>query len=249
MKVLVVEGDARATQEVVTALERSAQEVVRGLNRDDAKQLIHTHDGQLVVLVAVPFQSWQLQLLRELRGWDRPPYTLVTALENADLIALLEAGADVACLHPAPEGLLDAHLRAFVRRKDQSAQEVAVPEVIQIRDLSIDNARYEVRFAMTQLPVTPAEFRILAALGRRPGKVVPTSALFREALGYDVSPQQAKDILKVHVRRIRNKIREAGGSTDYIWNIRGFGYLLERRSHTRGELLGSVEDEEEATAN
>lgn len=245
MKVLVVEGDARATEDAVAALERTGQEIVRGLMRDDAKQTIHAHDGQFVALVAVPFQSWQLQILRDLRGWEHPPYCLTAAMEDADLVALLEAGADAGCLYPLSDGLFEAQIRAMVRRADKTAGEPLVPEVIRIRDLLIDNARYEVRFTDAPLPVTPAEFRILAALGRRPGKVVPTTTLFREALGYDVSAQQAKDILKVHVRRIRNKIRDAGGSTDYIWNIRGFGYLLERRSQQRGDPVGSVEEEEE----
>jgi DNA-binding response OmpR family regulator len=116
---------------------------------------------------------------------------------------------------------------------------------VTIRELTVDNARYQVAYAGTRLALTPAEFRILASLARRPGRVVPTETLSGEALGSPPGVRQAKDVLRVHVRRIRNKIREAGGSTDYIWNIRGVGYMLERRTSSGRALRRGAEEEEE----
>lgn len=250
MKVLIVEGQRQATDDVFTALKRTEDAVVRGGNRENATRLIHTHDAQIVVLIAVPFQSWHVQLLRDLRGWERPPRSLViTAPEPSDQITLLESGADACLPYPLAPGLAAAQVQALSRRARAEAVEAAVPDIVRVRELSVDFSRYEVSFAGEVLAVTPAEFRILACLARRAGKVVPTAMLFIEALGYEVSGQQAKDILKVHVRRIRNKIRDAGGDPDYIWNIRGFGYLLERRARGRQTYEGDAEEPEEAASS
>ena len=67
--------------------------------------------------------------------------------------------------------------------------------------------------------------------------------LFQQAHGYEVSGQEAKDILKVHIWRLRNKLIAAGPDCDIIRNVRGFGYLVDRRA-SRGQ-----DDETDADAD
>jgi two-component system, OmpR family, response regulator MtrA len=104
------------------------------------------------------------------------------------------------------------------------------PEMLTIRNVTIDFQRFEVRSDGGTLTLTPTEFKIIAHLARRPGKVVRHTELFREVHGYDASEQEAKDILKVHIWRLRNKLTAAGADGDCIANVRGFGYLLDRRN-------------------
>lgn len=236
MKVVVVEGRRGATDEITAALRDGDRQVFRGATRDTAKSVIHARDPQLLVLVAIPSLPWQSQLLSDLLTWEHTPYALVIAADQSTegVITLLRSGADAVCPYPLPPGLFEAQLAALARRASVPLQEPPIPEIVTIRDLTVDNARYQASFAGNRLNVTPAEFRILASLARRPGRVVPTDTLSVEALGNMEGGQSAKDTLKVHVRRIRNKIREAGGSSDYIWNIRGVGYMLERRAPAPG---------------
>lgn len=248
MKVLIIEGQQQVTDDVAAALAVTDFTVVRGLDRENATSLIHRHDSQLLVLVAHPFQGWQLQLLRDLQSWQPPPRCLaITGEEPSDVIALLEAGADAYCTYPLQQGLCAAQMLALSRRVISEDRDAALPDTVHVRDLTVDFLRYQVRFESEPLPVTPAEFRILACLARRAGRVVPAAVLFKEALGYDASAQQTKDILKVHVRRIRNKIRDAGGSADYVCNVRGFGYLLERRARAATSFEPDEDDIDEAS--
>jgi DNA-binding response OmpR family regulator len=245
MKVLIIEGPPEETDAVEAALNRPEYELVRGLVRETATSLIHKHDAHLIVLVALPFQGWHLQLLRDLRTWQSPPYSLAIAgSDPSDSIALLEAGADACCAYPLEAGVCAAQLLALERRARAGIESAPAPDTVRVRDLTIDFTRFHVTLGGAQLLLTPAEFRILSTLARRAGKVVPASVIFREALNYDASSQQSKDILKVHVRRIRNKIREAGGADDYLCNVRGFGYLLERRAQPP-DPFASEEPEEE----
>lgn len=230
MRVLVVEGGQAPTDDVVRRLS-SQHDVIRGATREGAKSLLHALEPQVVVLVAVPYQEWHPELLSELQSWERTPETIAVATsDRLERITLLEAGADVCCSYPLEDGYLEAQVDALGRRATAPMAESPIPEVVTVRELTVDNARYQVTYAGTRLALTPAEFRILACLARRPGRVVPTETLSTEALGNSAGAKQAKDVLRVHVRRIRNKIREAGGSSDYIWNIRGVGYMLERRA-------------------
>jgi DNA-binding response OmpR family regulator len=255
MRVLVVDGKPGPTEELAQRLSAADHEVIRSPHRESVKETIFAYEPQVVVVVAVPSQGWHLELLGELQGWEHTPYTVVlTPPEDPNAIGLLEAGADVCCDYPSPAGYFEAQVAAVGRRAAVARAEQPIPEIVTIRELTVDNARYQVSFAGSRLALTPAEFRILASLARRPGRVVPTDTLSTEALGSAPGPRQAKDVLRVHVRRIRNKIHEAGGSADYIWNIRGVGYMLERRaSAARGATTeqepGVLDDDEEETVS
>ena len=249
MRVLVVEGGQGPTDDIVRRL--SAQhDVIRGATREGAKSLLHALEPQLMVLVAIPFQEWHPELLSELQSWERTPESVAVAgADRIERITLLEAGADACCAYPLEDGVLEAQVAALGRRGNAPRTESPIPEVVTIRELTVDNARYQVTYAGTRLALTPAEFRILACLARRPGRVVPTETLSTEALGSSTGQKQAKDVLRVHVRRIRNKIREAGGSSDYIWNIRGVGYMLERRASRARRLAAENEEGDELEAD
>ena len=252
MKFLFVEGQHHAVDDIALELGHQEHTVIRGVLQDNAKTLIRAHEPDVVLLIAIPFQDWHIQLLRELQGWEQPPWCLALTRPEQDVIVpLLRAGADAYCSDASTPSICAEQVLALARRATQRVVSERLHEVVRVRDLVVDFARYEVTFLGTPLAMTPAEFRILGFLVQRAGRVVSATTLFREALGYDVPPQQARDILKVHIRRIRKKIREVGGTTDYVCNIRGFGYLLERRTRERA-LASDDEDfetEEEATAS
>lgn len=237
MKVVTVEGQTQPTADVVTDLKRQDDTSVVRISHDNMS-MIFTHDPNVLILVAVPFQGWQLQFLRALRGWQRPPLCLaVTRPDPADAISLLEAGADAHCSYPIAPGLCAAQALALGRRSQAQKRNTEATETICIRDLTIDPARCQVSLAGEPLPMTPTEYRILACLASQPSKVVPIPTLFQGALGYAAPEDQERDIIKTHIRRIRQKIHDAGGPSDYVCNIRGFGYLLERRGKTRDSVM------------
>lgn len=147
--------------------------------------------------------------------------------EDARAVMALKAGADCYLSKPVNPELFRAQLEALFRRAPRTSSQ---PESVTIRGLTLDFARKEVRVKGELIPVTPAEYRLLACLVGRPGKVVSSSDLLREMSGYDCSEQEAQEIVKVHVSRLRNKIDKDPTQPSYVLNVRGFGYMLERRS-------------------
>lgn len=148
---------------------------------------------------------------------------------SGESAGLLRAAVDAVLPAQASAALIAAQLCALARL-------MALPPVtaergaITFRNLTIDLARRQVRAGGRVVPLTPTEFRILAQLARRPGQVVTHAEIFREVHGYEASELDAKNILKVHVWRLRSKLAEAAPGQSPIVNVRGFGYMLERRA-------------------
>lgn len=76
------------------------------------------------------------------------------------------------------------------------------------------------------LDLSPTEFEILAHLVRRAPQVVSPQELIREVQGYDSDQWEASEIIRQHIYRIRQRIKEATGRTDIVRTVRGVGYTL-----------------------
>jgi DNA-binding response OmpR family regulator len=77
--------------------------------------------------------------------------------------------------------------------------------------------------------LTGIEFDILAALARRPGRVVPRDLLLSEAGRNDVTVSDRT--VDVHVSHLRRKLGDDPRTPTLIKTVRGVGYVLatERR--------------------
>jgi DNA-binding response OmpR family regulator len=168
-----------------------------------------------------------LQALRTRQA--RVAVAVIGALDENAAAELLRTQADVILPPDTPIAVIAAQLQALARLI-ALAPRLEEPDTITVRNMTIDLARREVRAGGRVIPLTPTEFRILAQLARRPGRVVTHAEIFREVHGYDATEQEAKNILKVHVWRLRSKLAEAAPGRSAIVNVRGFGYMLERRA-------------------
>lgn len=138
----------------------------------------------------------------------------------------LTAGFDLWLAGATPAAVVAAQAVALCRLLAAVRQPVA-RAALQVGPFLIDAQRIEVTAAGQVLPLTPTEFRIIASLARAPSQVMLHRALFRDVHGYDATEQEARDILKVHIWRLRNKLVAAGIGGGHIAGVRGFGYLLE----------------------
>jgi two-component system OmpR family response regulator len=162
------------------------------------------------------------------RERPRVPLLLWAPGEPTLLTDALDGGFDLWLPYQTPVAAVAAQVRAVCRllKPDRATPQL---ESLMVRNVTIDFQRFEVRSDGGTLTLTPTEFKIIAHLAKHPGRVVRHTELFREVHGYDASEQEAKDILKVHIWRLRNKLAAAGADGDCIANVRGFGYLLDRR--------------------
>jgi two-component system KDP operon response regulator KdpE len=182
----------------------------------DTERLIAQFDPDLVVLAIDPRQDDDLALVR---GVSRACHAAVMVLapgpHTNGLSLALEAGADV-CL------------------RDTDGDDG--PSLITVRDLELEFDRCQAVREGETIPLTPTEFKILAFLARNAGKVVSPVEILRAVQDYTYSDREAQEIVKVYIRRIRRKVEVEPAEPSYIINVRGFGYMLERRGGRRDQV-------------
>jgi two-component system KDP operon response regulator KdpE len=72
--------------------------------------------------------------------------------------------------------------------------------------------------------LTPVEFRLLTALVRRDGDVVPYNEIIREVWGEEHVADRAN--LKLYIWYLRRKIESDPSNPELIHTIRGVGYAF-----------------------
>jgi DNA-binding response OmpR family regulator len=98
--------------------------------------------------------------------------------------------------------------------------------VLHLGPIAIDLDRLIVQVNNNTLRMPPGEKRMLALLIRRQGSALRPSELWRYAIRTDREPADIGNTVKVHVARIRARIR-AAGAPDMIGTVWGVGYRFE----------------------
>ena len=123
-----------------------------------------------------------------------------------------------------------ARVRAVLRRTRSLRTPVSPPARLVLGELVLDEERFEVACHGHPLALTPAEFRILAALARAPGRVLSRTQLLDMALGETYEGYERT--IDVHIKNLRHKLTATGtrrGCT--IVTVRGIGYKLQEPNH------------------
>jgi two-component system OmpR family response regulator len=89
-------------------------------------------------------------------------------------------------------------------------------------DLVLDETRWTVHRAGTQVDLSPTEFRLLAYLMRNQGQVLTRAQLLRSVWGWSESGNS--QIVETYVSYLRRKLDALGPRV--IHTRRGVGYLL-----------------------
>lgn len=97
---------------------------------------------------------------------------------------------------------------------------------LQYGSLIVDSTRHVITMEAKLLELSPTEFDVLAYLISEASRVISPQELLREAQGYAAEVWEARDIVRYHIYRIRQKIKDATGRTDVIRTVRGVGYTV-----------------------
>jgi DNA-binding response OmpR family regulator len=97
---------------------------------------------------------------------------------------------------------------------------------MRIGKLTIDLARKRVRLRGRWIRLPPTQYRLITALAQHRGQVVGYRELLKEVWGYNGDENEARELLKVHVRLIRRKLGLNPQTGEYVRSVRGFGYML-----------------------
>jgi two-component system response regulator MprA len=152
------------------------------------------------------------------RGITTPVLFLTARDALPDRLSGFHAGGDDYLTKPFALAELLVRVRALLRRRADGPAPAAMDH-----ELRLDPAAHAVLLGQRRVPLTPTEFRLLAALVARPGEVVRRATLV--AAGWPEGAIVHDNTLDAYLTRLRRKLREVGAST-VIHTSRGVGYEL-----------------------
>ena len=179
----------------------------------------------LIVAAIDPLRREDLDLLREL-SLCQPDFLLVVAPSPDGFAAALTSGADACLCDDDGPAALTAQF-VSVRRRQQATASSTAPVKSEFGAISIDYQGCKVRVGARLLALTPMEYALFAYLARHAGTVCRPVQILESVEGVTYGEQAAAQKLKVHMWRIRGKLKQANADDEVISNIRGIGYLLD----------------------
>ncbi|WP_245874048.1 response regulator transcription factor [Alkalispirochaeta sphaeroplastigenens] len=239
-RVLVVDDEQAILDLLVFILEDQGYEVRSAGRGDTALEIARIWNPDLVILdIGLPGIGG-LQVCRVLH--ERGTLVLVLSSHDKDdqVVEGLEEGADDYVTKPFNHRELLLRVEKLLERsrgrerpgqKDQEGtpggalRGVFLREPLVLGDLRIDPLRGEVFRGEVAVQLTVTEFRLLSLLALAPGHPVAVETIL-ERIWNSSDWEGGAEMVKVNIRRLRQKIEPDPSRPLYILNRRGMGYYL-----------------------
>ncbi len=135
--------------------------------------------------------------------------------EEVDRIVGLELGAEDYIVKPFSPRELVLRVKAVLRRKSMGSDK----DVLKFGSLCLDKAKFKVTVGEHAVVLTSMEFKLLACLMERQGRVQGREQLLTDVWG--IEAEVFTRTVDTHVRRLRHKLGDAG---EFIETVVGVGY-------------------------
>jgi DNA-binding response OmpR family regulator len=180
------------------------------------------HPDVIVLDVMLPGLDG-FEVCRRLRAAGTTPIIMLTARsDDLDVVAGLEAGADDYVAKPVRPRVLDARIKAVLRRVTTEHGSAEPSARSEYGDLTIDRSSMVVTKAGTPLALTPTELRLLLVLSGSPGQVFSREQLLSAVWEQDYLGDSR--LVDASVQRLRAKIEQVAARPVFLQTVRGFGY-------------------------
>ena len=228
-KILVVDDEAAIADLVEVYLTNEGYAVFACGTAAEALEIVVREELSLAILDVMLPDMDGFALCQRIRENHLFPILMLTARgEDTDKITGLTLGADDYVTKPFSPLELVARVKTQLRRYLRyNGGEGAAPEddEIDIRGLSISQARHRCTLNGQELKLTPLEFRILWTLCRRRGSVVSSEELFESVWGEKYLDNN--NTVMAHIARLREKMHEPARRPKFIKTVWGVGYTIE----------------------
>jgi two-component system OmpR family response regulator len=225
--ILLVEDDPEISRMLAELLAESGFAASSVATAARMNAVLQEGDVDLVILDIMLPDGDGLSICQRLRAASEIPIIMLTALkEDVDRIVGLEIGADDYVTKPFNSRELVARVRALLRRaKSGQGRRGDAMRPLGFAGWRLDPAARQlhnpdgVRVAMTS-----AEFDLLLAFCRNPGRVLSREQLLELTHGGLAGPVERS--IDVHVSRVRQKIEADPRDPTLIKTVRLGGYIF-----------------------
>lgn len=232
-RVLIVDDDQSVRELLRMYFSREGFEVTEAATGDQALDVSQATPPELVILdIMLPGMDGY-EVCRALRARTEVPIIFLTARDDeVEPIVGLELGADDYVTKPFNAREVVARAKAVLRRS-RTQPATSPQKALEYAQFSLDPATREVRVLGKPVALTPHEFDIIHLLASRPRIVLPRKEIMQSVWGYDSDYGDYRTV-DTHLKRARQKLREAGLTGCRIETVWGIGYRFVVEEETSG---------------
>ncbi|GAA2359096.1 DNA-binding response regulator [Catellatospora methionotrophica] len=220
-RVLLIDDHRTAREGLRLALTRHGHAVATADSGEQGLARLRTFAAEVIVLdLTLPGMDG-FDLCRHLRTEGDLPIIVLTARDDdIDVVAALEAGADDYVIQPVHSRIVEARIRAVLRRAARQPTRPTGRE--QHGALCIDRCSLSVGKSGRRVRLAPTEMRLLLTLSAEPARVHTRHQLLEAVWQHDFLGDSR--LVDACVQRLRAKIEDDPHTPVYVQTVRGFGY-------------------------
>ena len=228
--ILVVDDEKEIAELIEIHLMSQDYNVTKAKNGVEALKMLDENHFDLVLLDVMMPKMDGKETLKKIREKNNVPVIMVTAkTSEKDKVEGLTLGADDYVTKPIKPLELIARVKAQLRRftvLNPNKVEAEEPDEITIRNLYVNKVTHDVKVDDELIKLTKIEFDILYLLAKNPNKVFSTEEIFENV--WKEKNFDATNNVMVHIRRLRNKLKEETREEKIITTVWGVGYKIEK---------------------
>lgn len=249
--VLVIEDDDIVARTIERSLRGDAFRVILAHSGVEGLKAARRRPPDLVILDIIMPGMDGYTVCREMRSdpllAEIPILFLTAKIKDEDKIAGFNAGADDYLCKPFNVDELVLRIQAIIRRArrhqeleetehpsslENQADNLELPEAIEKRyciaigDYVLDTRSFELATPNRgTIRLTPVQYELLVHLMRHPGEIFTPVRLLDEVWDYP-SDSGSPDLVRVHIKNLRERIEADPRSPRFIRTVPGYGYTV-----------------------
>lgn len=229
MKILLIEDNPTVGTFLSQALTRQRYTVDLATTERVGLDLAIAEHYELILLSTTVANLDSIRFCTQLRaqGCQTLIFLLVERQTAANIVAILDAGADDYMTQPYELTTLLARLRARMRRKEET---FSTPMLVW-GELCLNPNSAEVTYAGNPIILTPKAYSLLALFLQNPQRVFNRSAIIDRLWSLDELPTESA--VTNQIKGLRQQLKAGGMSEDLIETVYGLGYRLKAHSGDR----------------
>ncbi len=230
MKVVVID-DSPEIIEVVSLcfqLRWSGTTLLSAPTGTQGLELVESESPDMVILdIGLPDMEG-FEVLKEIRRFSSVPVIMLTVRkEDTDVARGLEMGADDYITKPFSHIELVARVQAVLRRTEGTSVTGEERPYISGK-ITVDFNSNEVTVDGKPVKLTSTENKLLQMLIRNEGRLLTHESLLTRVWGENYS--DARDLLRVHIQHLRQKLGDSVESPNIIVTEHGMGYRFVKQA-------------------
>ena len=219
MKILIIDDN----QEILFGLKKLLNEAgfttYTAQDLEKAKEALEQSEYDLIILDWMLPDGSGVDFLAKMRKefYTTAVLLLSSKLDIEDKVEALDSGADDYLSKPFSNIELLARIRALLRRECTYKK-----SLIEVKNLKVDLATYQVLVDDSLVELTKKEFEVLELLVLNQ-HVVLTRYQINDHINQDFNSLKSSNLVDVHIKNLRRKL---GSASNLIETVRGVGFRI-----------------------